>query len=738
MARRMLGCAGWVAMLIAGIARPGRADERAMPIAAIRTMPEESAARHTDVVLRGIVTQTDRAGRIMTVQDDSAGIWVSITLSIAANLWRGDDSLLASIQPGCVVEIDGVTEQGGFAPLILPRTIRMVGRKPLPAAAQMHPDRFFSGCDDCLRVEATAVVQGFRDDGAHWLLVLERDSRRFDARVPKAACADPAATFVDARLTIVGVAVAEMNARGEILYPRILVSEPSDVRIESPVRRSPFDAPLVSLRAIAHFQPEPLGGHRLRTQGIVTHSVPGQFFNVQDGSIGVRVETRSTDPLEPGDLVEIAGFLDRRRNTAGIIEAIYRVVGHDRPPQPFSISPPQIVWAMRKASQGGLMAKPGDYDGCLVSFPARLLDVDRGEAGGVFLVSVDGLDASVTVTLAGNTFDALCEIRPGSDLVISGILQVESVSKPASWAAVGVQRLVLGVRSAADVTVLRSPSWWTVPRLATVLLGLATVLVGSLTWIGMLRRQVVAQSVRLAGEMRSRRDSAVEFHVTLRERSRLAANLHDTILQTLAGIVLQIDVSRRSLLGGRSDDASSQLDVAKRMARHASEDLRSSVWSLRIRPMVGRSFGDSMVALVEHLGTHHTASITLRSEGTPFVLPQFVSGNLMLIAQEAIRNALNHADPHAVNVVLAYDATAREISVTVQDDGVGFSLDTAASVEQGHFGIQGMRERADGMGSRFSIESRIGQGTVVSAIAIIGKHDAELEDSELSSIGGEG
>ena len=110
----------------------------------------------------------------------------------------------------------------------------------------------------------------------------------------------------------------------------------------------------------------------------------------------------------------------------------------------------------------------------------------------------------------------------------------------------------------------------------------------------------------------------------------------------------------------------------------------------------------------------------------------------MLIAQEAIRNALNHADPHAVNVVLAYDATAREISVTVQDDGVGFSLDTAASVEQGHFGIQGMRERADGMGSRFSIESRIGQGTVVSAIAIIGKHDAELEDSELSSIGGEG
>lgn len=137
-----------------------------------------------------------------------------------------------------------------------------------------------------------------------------------------------------------------MNARGEILYPRVLVNEPGDVRIIGPPASSPFDATKVPLRAISHFQPEPLGGHRLRTEGTVTYAVPGKFFHVQDGFIGVRVETRGTEPLSAGDRVEIAGFLDGRRPAAGIVEAIYRVVGRDEVAlhvegRPFE--PPQCV-----------------------------------------------------------------------------------------------------------------------------------------------------------------------------------------------------------------------------------------------------------------------------------------------------------------------------------------------------------------------------------------------------------
>ena len=679
------------------------------------------------MAVKGVVTFSDRDGRIFTVQDESAGIWFSATLARAAGEWQGDSHVLAELKPGCLVEVEGTTDRGGFAPLILPRAIRIVGHQPLPPPVPVVSERFFSGSDDCLRVEVSGVAQGYRDDGSHWLLAIEKSGRRFEARVPKAAFADPEAMVVDAAISMVGVATAKMNARGEILYPRVVVNEPGDVRIIEPPASGPFDATKVPLRAISHFQPEPLGGHRLRTEGTVTYAVPGQFFHVQDGFIGVRVETRGTEPLAAGDRVEIAGFLDRRRPAAGIVEAIYRVVGREEPPRPVAIAPARIGAVTREANRLGLMAEPGDYDGCAITFPARLLDIDRTQNGGLFVLSVDDLESSVIATAGPDVFPSLASLRPGSELQMSGILQVESSARESMLTTPEDERLTLRIRTPADVRVLRASSWWTAPRLAMLLAGLAAVFAGSLAWVAILRRQVAAQAGRLAGEMRKRRDAAVEFHATLRERSRLAANLHDTLLQVLAGIAMQLDVCRRSLRGRRLDDTSSQLDVAKRMVRHASTDLRGSVWALRTAPTAGRSFAESMAALVEHLGENRPEEVSLHVEGRPFEPPQFVAGNLMLIAQEAVRNAINHARAKTVQVTIAYAEAADAVTVTVDDDGSGFALDEVAGVDQGHFGLQGMRERAEGLGGTFLLETTPGRGTRVSAHVMVQPADESLE-----------
>jgi signal transduction histidine kinase len=230
--------------------------------------------------------------------------------------------------------------------------------------------------------------------------------------------------------------------------------------------------------------------------------------------------------------------------------------------------------------------------------------------------------------------------------------------------------------------------------------------------------------------MRRRRDAAVEFNATLRERNRLAANLHDTLLQALAGIVLQLDVCRRSLLGDRVDDAGGQLEVAKRMVRHASADLRSSVWALRTAPLAGRTFADSLAALVDHLGANAPARVALHAAGAAFEPPQFVAGNLLLIVQEAVRNALNHARAERVEVTVTYDPAARAIAVAVDDDGSGFAVDEVAGVEQGHFGLQGMRERAEGLGGTFAIDTAPGEGTRVVARVVVQEHDAALDADE--------
>lgn len=99
--------------------------------------------------------------------------------------------------------------------------------------------------------------------------------------------------------------------------------------------------------------------------------------------------------------------------------------------------------------------------------------------------------------------------------------------------------------------------------------------------------------------------------------------------------------------------------------------------------------------------------------GRTFALPDFVAGNLLLVVQEAIRNALHHAQPSAVRVVVAFDATSRGLTLAVSDDGGGFDMATAAGPAHGHFGIQGMRERIDSLGGTLTIESEPGRGTAV-------------------------
>ncbi|NDC54653.1 MAG: hypothetical protein EBZ74_10290 [Planctomycetia bacterium] len=124
--------------------------------------------------------------------------------------------------------------------------------------------------------------------------------------------------------------------------------------------------------------------------------------------------------------------------------------------------------------------------------------------------------------------------------------------------------------------------------------------------------------------------------------------------------------------------------------------------------------------------------VQLRIEGEPFELPKFVAGNLLLVVQEAIRNARHHAEEARVDVVVRFHSAAHSVEVTVHDDGPGFEVATAAGPEQGHFGLQGMRERIANLGGRFKIVTAPGAGTTITASVAVGSHDSELDaDAEV-------
>ncbi|MEI7780482.1 MAG: sensor histidine kinase [Planctomycetota bacterium] len=722
----------WAVCGILGVANAATATEP-VRIADVQALPRADLAGKPVVIRGGVVTWIKMPDRSrLTIQDGDRGMWITTTKPWpkSPDVWRGSADTLAKLAVGDEVEIEGILDPGGFAPKLLAHDLRIVGKGAVPAAIAVDNERFFNGVDECCRVDVTGVVQGFRLEEDDWVLVLERGTRRFEARIPRAGYSDPATTLVDAEVRLVGSAIAAFNARGELLYPRVVVMDAADVQVVEPPPCPPFEARLVPLADIATFSPEPVGPHRLRTCGTVNYVFHGGFY-LQEGPTGIRVETADATPVAVDDGVEVTGFLDRHGHAAGLHDALVRVVGRGTPKEPIAIKPADVARLFNDARQGGTAATPGDYDGCLVTFAARLTDVERTPSGGRFLLAADDVDAGVVARMDRNTFARLEAIHPGSSIQVTGLLQIEAETPIAVWSELAINHFTVGLRSAADVRVLRAPPWWTPQRLKLLAAGLATVFAGALAWMALLRRQVKAQAERILHEMQSRRDAAVEFQATLRERSRLAANLHDTVLQTLAGVLLQLDLCRRSVSAPASDDAGDQLDVAKRMLRHAAVDLRGSVWALRTQPLAGRSFSESLAAVIQHFATPAgppgADGVHLWIEGEPFELPKFVAGNLLLVVQEAIRNARHHAEASRVDVAVRFDPADKSVTVTVHDDGPGFDVATAAGPEQGHFGLQGMRERITNLGGRFKLVSRPGAGTTVTVRVTVGSHDSELD-----------
>jgi signal transduction histidine kinase len=260
-----------------------------------------------------------------------------------------------------------------------------------------------------------------------------------------------------------------------------------------------------------------------------------------------------------------------------------------------------------------------------------------------------------------------------------------------------------------DVIVIRAAPWWTPQRLWFLLGGIGTVLAVTLAWNWLLRRRVELRSAQLAEEMRARREAAVEFEATLRERQRLAADLHDTLEQGLTGIAFRVEtmVVQRT----KAQDNGENLDRVRHLLSTVREDVRRSVWNLRADALDGHTLPEALQTVAARLAGQSDLIVGVETEGTPRALPDLIAGNLLLLAQEAITNALKHGEPRSILVRLAF--SNETLRLTVEDDGSGFDPAQAQTPREGHFGIQGMRERVKRLGGVLTVESAPGKGACI-------------------------
>ncbi|MFM7412326.1 MAG: ATP-binding protein, partial [Planctomycetota bacterium] len=715
----VLGGPGFAAPVQAGgrqaVADPPADVRPLQSIPEILSLPVEQFERQRPVVVRGVVTLLEP----LVIQDGDDAIYLDHThLSVAPGQRPRDVLAALPFELGADIEVTGIVDPGGYAPWVVMHTIRRLGTEPLPEPVSLEIAQLFAGEGVGRRIRATGVVQAVLDHPKRWSLVFESASRRFSVTIAKAVMTTLPDNLVDADVELVGVGKTFRNTRGEFVAPGLYLARGTDLRVIRGPPLEPFDLPLTALGSIARYRPKPLGGHRVRTAGVVSFVAPGTLF-LQDDIGGVQVDLappKDGEPaFEPGDRVEVAGFPDMTSGVGAITSAIARRVAGGTPPPPLRIQPSDIVRVNDAHSQVGSVARPGTYDGCLVRCQGKLEAVNRGSGGTMLTLTENG--TAFTARLAGSGSAGPVPFVLGSELEVTGIVQaerrlpgdVDSLRGSTTLSQVG-----LLVRDRSDIGVVRLPPWWTPGRLAAVAGALGTLAAASVVWVTFLRREVARQTARAVAEESARQQAALDYEITLRERNKLAGNLHDTALQTVTGIAFQLKVceakerDRTGAAGATGDDdVGRHLGVARKMVEHAADQLRGTVWSLRSLPNEGRCFADALRELSDRLSAGHEAEVRLSFDPRADSIPAYVAGNLILVIQEAMHNALHHAAPGRVDVAVGVEPDG-SLAIAIRDDGSGFELGAQAGPRHGHFGLAGMRERVERLGGAFAIESTLG------------------------------
>ena len=201
-----------------------------------------------------------------------------------------------------------------------------------------------------------------------------------------------------------------------------------------------------------------------------------------------------------------------------------------------------------------------------------------------------------------------------------------------------------------------------------------------------------------------------EFSLVLGERVRVSHELHDTLLQNLVGVALQIEVASKRI-GSSPSEARASLARMREQVEEYIRETRQSIWNLRSPALETRKLGQALRASGEQSAAWSASSFEFTTSGAPGPVSPDVNHELLRIGQEAIHNAVRHARASRIHAELHYDD--HTVRLRISDDGHGFDPGTLPAESDAHYGIMTMEERAVEIGGRFTLTSAEGAGTVV-------------------------
>jgi ligand-binding sensor domain-containing protein/signal transduction histidine kinase len=201
------------------------------------------------------------------------------------------------------------------------------------------------------------------------------------------------------------------------------------------------------------------------------------------------------------------------------------------------------------------------------------------------------------------------------------------------------------------------------------------------------------------------------FEAVLEERSRVAREMHDTVIQGCTSVSALLEAV--SMQQADESPRDGLMDFARSQLRSTIDEARDAIWNLRQPNDSLLGLGEKLESVAKQIGSEFNTAITCSVAGHPFSVTQPVSHDLLMVAREAILNAVLHGAAAHIRVHLAY--AQHDLALRVVDDGRGFEPSQPDLQNGHHFGLKGMDERVKRCGGVFSIRARPGHGVCVEA-----------------------
>lgn len=656
-------------------------------VPAVRTLPAEAAAEGHPVQIEATVSFVEAPGTVF-VQDASAGTFLR-TRSPVDHLQIGDR-----------LSIRGTTFPGLFLTGIDATSFEVISHGDAPPVSAATFADLMAARYHYQRVSVIGIGRSIRTaDENRAVLRIAMGDRQLEVKID-APPPEDWSSYIDARLNVIGLAAGSINDRRQLTQPYLRVPNWQSITLADPAPR-PEEMSITPVAGLLRFQAggEDVEMRRVRISGITLAVLADRTLFLRDPDSPTPPRPNRPDETTPlrnypstiaihldkapavkvGQRVEVIGFPAMENFAASLADAELASIDPSSPAE--APEPTQLTIAEVFANS---------HDSDLIQVSATLQDS---------YITPQGTEMRLQST-AGQLHALLPgkapPIQEGALLRLTGICRVESSfdkgfrSNPDS--------VSIWLRGSDDLVILSSPSRWTVRRLLYILAALVGILLLGGIWISLLRRRLATQSAALS--------ASIAQEAKLDERQRIAREFHDTLEQELAGLCIRLDAATSRPV---DEKARQLLENSRHLVTRIQSGARNLVADLRSDDDETLDLPTSLRELTSRQ-SDFGPQVTFHAVGTFEDLPAVAAHHLRMIAQEALTNALKHAQSHLVAIQL--ERNNRAITLSISDDGIGLQPDFTED-KPGHFGCMGMRERARKIGADLQWIAAQPQGTQV-------------------------